>query len=144
MLAAGAGALWTLGLASFKEGTAPLFFLELGIYRWAAARLQWGDQSNVSPHLHHITDLQDSSSWRGVWRRKGRKQRKSWITTNNFPEAWTCKSERIKITGPTSWMMKLKYIEAGDRQMEMNAYWIPNTCQAHKSHLTSLKPNLLS
>lgn len=59
--------------------------------------------------------------------------RESWITTSNLPEAWTCKPERIKITGPTSWMMKLKYTEAGDRRIEMNTYWIPTMCQAPSS-----------
>lgn len=40
--------------------------------------------------------------------------------TSNLPKAQTCKPERIGITGVTSWVRKLKYIEAGDIRMVIN------------------------
>lgn len=52
--------------------------------------------------------------------RETEEKAESQIITSNLPEAQTGKSEEIDITGATSWMRKVKYIEAGDKRIDTN------------------------
>ena len=112
------------------SNSGPSLCLELGTPRWAIARPQWEYKAMSSLWIM-------CCSWTSRWLFSGKEfgwdreeSRESWILTSNLPEAQTGKPERIGITGATSWVRKLKYIQAVDIRMEINTYWIPTMCRA--------------